>query len=606
MTSQDKVPSEELLAGRRALEGMEGVMLLNDWTWDAHVNKWVLHCRLSPSVPHNSPIPAETDWYILVDEAYPWGSIKLYPAKENGIVRTFHHQSFNSYGKSEVPWRDGDICLDTTVRVLGRHGYDTEPYGAHERLRWRFQRAIDWLEAASRDELVLSGEPFELPAMPQPRFRMTVAFSEGRGTFAGWQDTAQQAGLVDLSFFNKESGLLLTRCFRSSGNKELLTPNWGAVLQDVADEPLRGIWLRIREVPVLYPWQIPTTWQELRKACRAQDVDIDDLLGTVVEFVRDGKQHVALLGYPIPARVGDLPCQMHWQAFMMPRLSFGTQTAKGFRANERGYWQRDRTEVLLGEAPVDWLASENWHAEQVSTRGRLPEPLISRRLLLLGAGAAGSALAELLVRGGVQALTIMDEDRLEAGNLVRHSLTLDQLKCRKAGALAEWLNKLTPFASVQAIDTNFPPVAETHKSLVQECEIVIDCTARDEVLHYLDSFPWDDPKLFFSISLGLQARRLFVFIAYGDKFPHSRFSELIAPWLMKEMEEHKGEEWPREGIGCWHPIFPARVDDVRMLVSIALKHIESATVVPPAEPELVVFEQHYEDDRLINVSQVYA
>jgi molybdopterin/thiamine biosynthesis adenylyltransferase len=244
--------------------------------------------------------------------------------------------------------------------------------------------------------------------------------------------------------------------------------------------------------------------------------------------------------------------------------------------------------------------------DDISTRGRLSESLRSRQLLLLGAGAVGSALAELLVRGGVQRLTIMDDDGLEAGNLARHTLSLDEVKCEKAGALREWLNKLTPFASVRAVHSNFPPSAESDRLLVQECEIVVDCTAVDEVLHHLESFPWEEPKLFFSVSLGREARRLFVFAARGEKFPHSRFNELVGPWLRKEMDEYSGEEWPSEGMGCWHPVFPARVDDVRMLVSVALKQIESAADEPPAEPQLVVFEQQYENDRLTGVRQVRA
>ncbi|MBL0240398.1 MAG: hypothetical protein IPQ00_07480 [Chloracidobacterium sp.] len=28
---------------------------------------------------------------------------------------------------------------------------------------------------------------------------------------------------------------------------------------------------------------------------------------------------------------------------------------------------------------------------------------------------------------------------------------------------------------------------------------------------------------------------------------------------------------PREGVGCWHPVFPARADDIWMWGSIAIK-----------------------------------
>lgn len=605
MTNQDRSPSKELLAARRALESMEGITLLRDWTWNAVVNKWVLHGRLSPDISVEGQVPTTTEWYVLVDPAYPWGSITFYPSKKGSIVQTFPHQSFNSNGPKEVPWRNGDICLDTTVRVLGRRGYDTEPYGVHQRLQWRFQRALDWLTAASHGELNLSGEPFELPVFPVQGSSITAVFCEGTDTFAAWRDVEECVGLVDLASFSTGRDFLLVRRFWTCDGRELLAPNWGLAIQNTSEEPLLGIWLRIKDVPILHPWQAPITWGELRQACNVQSVDIDALLKAAARFIRDGKKHIALLGFPIPARVGDSPCQMHWQPFMIPVLARGSQIAKGFRPNERGYWQHDRIETLRGDVSVDWLASENWHAEQISTRGKLSETLISRKVLLLGVGAVGSALAELLVRAGLSSLTIMDGDRLKTGNLVRHTLGLEQTGSRKASAVADWLNQLLPFASVRAIDTNFPPATETDAFSIQECEIVLDCTARDEVLHDLETFPWQEPRLFFSISLGLQAKRLFVFTAYSDRFPHSEFDRLIAPWLVKEIGEHGGEEWPREGVGCWHPIFPARVDDVRMLASIALKQIEFRAKEIPSEPELLVFEQRYKDGRLVNVSQAY-
>lgn len=42
--------------------------------------------------------------------------------------------------------RDGDICVRSTVQVLGRSGVDQEPTGAHERLLWNLGRAVDDVE----------------------------------------------------------------------------------------------------------------------------------------------------------------------------------------------------------------------------------------------------------------------------------------------------------------------------------------------------------------------------------------------------------------------------------------------------------------------------
>ena len=112
---------------RRVLDGLSSVLLLQDWNWNEQVSKWALHSRIQIDTEPDNPIPKSTDWYVLVDSEYPWEDIEFYPAKENGLTLTFPHQSFNSYGDEKVPWRDGKICLSTSVRALGRHGYDIEP-----------------------------------------------------------------------------------------------------------------------------------------------------------------------------------------------------------------------------------------------------------------------------------------------------------------------------------------------------------------------------------------------------------------------------------------------------------------------------------------------
>jgi hypothetical protein len=71
---------------------------------------------------------------------------------------------------------------------------------------------------------------------------------------------------------------------------------------------------------------------------------------------------------------------------------------------------------------------------------------------------------------------------------------------------------------------------------------------------------------------------------------------MLDPWLKYELKEYANQELPREGIGCWHPVFPARVDDVWLMVSVAVKHLESVIAAIPTQPELIIFEQYYEND----------
>jgi len=600
--NDERMPSQELFIAKRSIDDLKDALLLSEWAWNASTEEWLLHCELSLDTKLEGAIPLSTKWYVVVDQNYPWGNIKFYPAKEGGIVQTFPHQSYNGIGKEKQSWREGGLCLDTSIRALGRQGYDSEPREPHNRLRWHFKRALEWIKAASIGELFLTGEPFELPHFPGAvESSSTIAFSENADSFEKWQDTAETIGIVEFIPFHREPELFVVKRFLSVNENELSTCSWGRVLRDIKGKPLKGIWLRLESTPVIPPWQAPLTWNELRNIFHSQQSDFDELLKRVSKLIRDELRHIALIGFPIPNRIGDAPSRMHWQALKLPQLSGGHKpfngghkTPKGFRPTERWYWEQDRIRTFGATTPIEWLKSENWDIEQISTRGRLPEPLPSKAVLLIGSGALGSALSEFLVRAGVYNVTVMDGDKLAVGNLTRHNLGLDDLGMDKALRQANHLNLASPHISAQDINAEFPPLLERDRVKVQNCEVIIDCTGSDEALYHLETFPWREPKLFFSFSVGFKSRRLYCFTAHGKAFPNSIFKNAISPWLQRDITEYGGQELPREGIGCWHPVFPARIDDIWMMSTIAIKYIESILAASTIKPDLTVFEQHYE------------
>jgi hypothetical protein len=603
---EEPEPSQELLVARRALEGLKGCTLLHDWEWNPSMRRWTLACRLTRSGKINQLVPVETEWYFLVETTYPWGTIKCYPSKQAGLSQTFPHQCYNGSARPDIPWRDGDICLATSVHVLGRHGFDVEPYEPHRRLRWYVQRAHDWLTAAAEGNLAQIGDPFELPHFPNLSSALTtVAFSEGANSFARWQEINECCGTLDLLCLRGKPELLLVKRFRSHQKQILVEASWGKLLEETYGKTLKsGIWIRLPGTPIITPWQAPTTWEELRSACQEQGVAIDELLKKTLASVRDGKEHIAMLGFPIPEHIGGKLSHMHWQALQLPTLSAGTKTAKGFRTNEAGYWQRDRMEIFKGSAKIDWHLSENWHPEQLGTRGTLPAQIASANILLLGAGALGATLAEQLVRAGMRRLTIVDEDRLEAGNLVRHPLGIFDLKENKATRLAIHLSLASPHASITAIPASFPNLSSSELALAQQCNVVLDCTGQDDVLRHLEAFSWQETKLFVSLSLGFRARRLFCFAASGSCFPHADFQKCLHPWLEQEIQEYADERFPREGVGCWHPVFPARIDDITMMVSAAIKHLESTMIAPLSSSLLTIFEQQYAHGHFLGIRKI--
>ena len=245
-------PPEILLVARRALDELNSVVILKDWEWYEHVEQWMLYCRISIDILSGSLIPQSTDWYVSVDSEYPWGDIQFYPAKEGGITKTFPHQMFNSDSISKVPWRTGAICVTTDQHLLARHGYEIEPFDPYKRLSWHFQRAIDWLQAASVNNLVNAEDPFELPHFPLSD-STKIVFSENSQSLEQWQSISDVVGLVDLLFLRQKPDILFVKKFRSTQGQGLITPNWGAAMESNEEEPSRGIWIRLSAPSVLPP-----------------------------------------------------------------------------------------------------------------------------------------------------------------------------------------------------------------------------------------------------------------------------------------------------------------------------------------------------------------
>ncbi len=317
--------------------------------------------------------------------------------------------------------------------------------------------------------------------------------------------------------------------------------------------------------------------------------------------MRDGKEHFCLIGFPIPERIGQSPRLMCWQAIKLPALS-SPHSKGGFGSNPNSLWAKDRETVLKSSAPITWVPTENWDENQIRTRGSLPSNLTEKRNVVVGAGAVGSVLAELLVRGGVQNLVIVDGDSLKVGNLSRHTLTLEHLGRNKASSVALRLTLISPYAKVKGIKTSVEDLDETELKQILDAEVVWDCTANSEVLNVVEHTPWKMNPVVHSVSVSFGAKRLFL---YSQRSPisSSRFAESIQPWLAKDLEERRDEELPREGTGCYHPVFPASAVDLDLMVTVAVKVVCQQTPVG-ADPLFQVFERAMENDLFAGVRKV--
>jgi hypothetical protein len=565
---------------------VKGIAVLGDLRWHEATRSWALRLQLSPGLGPKAAVADRTNWYALVDDAYPCGGVRFLPAKEGGITATFPHQRHNGPGDDTTEWRNGEICLQEPGASVWALAAAEEPDRAEDRLAWYAERALEWIRRASDGTLAQAGDPFELPDFPTADLTR-VGFREDRESFVSWRTGAPSAGLAELVQTECNPRFLVAREFRDLSGRWRVTPDWGSAL--VSGEPVLAGWATLASVPTLPPWGAPTTWRDLRLACANGGTDVLQAINEIAPGLRDGQRHLLLLGFAIPDTIGGTCTRMHWQGLLLPILSHGD--VKGFRPIEAGYRRRDHAVVLNGDTDVDWVRSENWSDDHFSPRGLLPAPLRDRSVMLIGAGALSAPFAELLIRGGLRDLLVVDDDTLTVPNLVRHTLGVAQVTENKAEALADRLRHAAVWSAAKSMNRRFPPQTEDERATARACDIVVDCTASDDVLRALRDFAWGAPKLFLSYSLGYGAQRLFCFAATGTSFPYDAFAEQVRPWLAEEQTQRPPADMPMEGPGCWHPAFPARVDSVWQMACVAAKHFAWAAERDHSGGELAVYEE---------------
>lgn len=581
---------ERLRAARRELVGIEGCTVIRDVQWHVGKQRWWLELELTHA--HRPPhFTDRTRWCLIVADGYPYGEIRMAPAKDGGLTATFPHQARNDPGDREAPWRSGDICVVHPTRPLGRFAELVPPPEVHERLAWYVTRTLEWLEHAARDALLQQGDPFELPSYAEPSSgrNLEVVVQEDSDSLVRWQQTDVRVGLFEAVVTEVGTRrLAVVRAFRDLEGR----PIWelpGLNLRGTRGHTLvRGYWTRLARPPSLDPWQAPRTWKELAAAVAAGGDEPD----VVFEKIRPGRlgsgARLLLLGSPIPRRFGEPPAQLAWQASWMPRL--GLPSRKARRAHRAVSLAELMSLRTGGAARVQWLSVANWAAERLEGRGRLARSIRDSEVVLLGAGALGSLVGELLVRGGVHRLTVIDHDRLDVGNLVRHTLLAEDLYVAKAAALARRLNGASPHAQVLGVDTRVPSLDA--RTAMNRADVIIDCTAEDDVLRALAAESFSEPKRWISAAVASQARSLFIFMAKGRSFPADEFFVSMDPYSAAAVDA----EMTWEGPGCWSPLFPARMDQIAILAALVVERVQAIVELPLDRTSFEVFTRHVGSD----------
>ena len=516
-----------------------------------------------------------------------------------GISATFSHQDLNTPGADTLPWRDGDICVKRPEATLGRAASSGDPLGHARRLTWYAERTVAWVRAAADGTLTQDGDPFESPQFKPGSLRL--AYIEDDESFRCWDSSDARYGLCDIRS-PADGRVLHVTSFADAGGHTVCTAPWGTYSDQFSKQSAAAMWVRLDTVPVLPPYQAPVSWMESRTVLQEQGFDFPGAFAALADTLRSENRPLLLIGFPIPAALGAPPVRYHWQPILLPELATRQKPRKGFSARARGLNCADLS-LMSGSRRVQWQASRNWELADRARRGVLPSSLVNARIAVIGCGALGSAVAMGLARAGALDLTVFDSDTFAAGNLVRHTLEAGDVGQDKAARLARQLAAANPNATVEAEPAILLP-ADVQK--LDDADLIIDCTASDSLLHLLAIIQPTRPARFACLSIGMHAKRFYCFTAAGDRFPLEAFHESTSPWLTQERNATDLAEFPWEGIGCWHPVFPARYDDLTLFACAAIKQLTAFYQQPDPPPALIVFEQSHTEDGFQGLVRVGA
>lgn len=218
-------------------------------------------------------------------------------------------------------------------------------------------------------------------------------------------------------------------------------------------------------------------------------------------------------------------------------------------------------------------------------RGKLTQNLSNKKIAIIGLGAIGSMIAESLVRGGVKQISLWDNDVIEPGNICRTAYTLNDVGESKERALSSKLQSISPFCEVSTHggwlqgkyieglskyqdgefygSINYNSQSEAVKPL-SDYDLIIDCTASNELLHFL-SYAVTDKEII-SLCITNHAQDLLC-ITNKEGNPY----ELRKLYLSKIEQDTKN--FYVEGTGCYSPTFLATNCDIAALVNLAAREI---------------------------------
>lgn len=208
------------------------------------------------------------------------------------------------------------------------------------------------------------------------------------------------------------------------------------------------------------------------------------------------------------------------------------------------------------------LPSEDRGVATRNRRGQDAALLAQRHVAIVGIGAVGSFVADLLARSGVGRMTLVDGDVMRVGNSIRHVLDPASANKLKASALKASLDtrQLLPARSVTAVDRILDP--EILWRLFAECDLVVNATAAPDVNDMFEHLGEVSGEQWIEVALYRAGA-----VARADRLGAGTTTEAARP---PKVTSVPGDEGVRE-TGCGDPVSPTPPASVLSAASLAAR-----------------------------------
>ena len=526
---------------------------------------WEFKCVAKVPCPNAEKLPGEITLRVVIPETFPREPVEFYPQN----VNAFPHQDAES----------GKLCLPEEALA---------PLDA-SRLVCYVKWAIEWLDDAANGRLLQLGEPYELPDFSRKLLKTPLPtnvpfiFEESLTSYGKWESRLGTYGGVECFWGNGIPAIFAVRFSDKDGlliRESEFTSN---VLRQ--DGEIKGNWLLVPDIRY-ERHRPPQTYEEMDTLCSRNGLDFYTLLKETWNLKNSYKFGILLIGFPIPEKVGAPFTEIHWQPLLFQNLNgFRSQKPKprlkGPARKPRQIWQKLKENGCFSPSQqLPWGKVENVARDRLYARGAYPSKVQATPIAVFGCGALGSSIAELLARGGVHQMSLVDSDTIKFGNLCRHTLEGSSVGVNKAQALAETLSRANPLSKIKGYSEKVPLDSRSDQALrqaIMDAEIFVDCTTSEAAFQWLNQYAVENGKRLISLFFNFHAELLTLcisgkFISCNTIFMDLKYAveQKYTPLDPKVYFYHPSkDEQIIEGAGCWHPSFPALNAHVQILAAHA-------------------------------------